>query len=63
MFDKNSLFGGLKIPKGELCVKEIFPTISGVWMGVLFSAGGWGNLGIQVGRGIFSHWGRLLKPF
>jgi hypothetical protein len=43
--DKNSLFGGLKIPKGELCVKEISPTISRVWVGGLFSGGGgiWGS--------------------
>jgi hypothetical protein len=26
LFDKNSLFGRLKLPRGELCVKEIFPT-------------------------------------
>ena len=53
-----SLFGGLK----KLCVKEIFHTISGVWVGGLFS-GGRGNLGIEVERGIFNHWGGLLRPF
>jgi hypothetical protein len=54
--------GGVKIPKGELCVKEIFPTISWVWVGCLFS-GGRENLGIEARRGIFNHWGRLLGPF
>jgi hypothetical protein len=62
VIDKNSLFGGLKIPKGELCVKEIFHTISGVWVGGLFSRG-WGELGIEVGRGVFNHWGGIFWPF
>jgi hypothetical protein len=62
IIDKNSLVGGLKIAKGELCVKEIFHTISGVWVGGLFS-GGRENLGIEVGSDIFNHWGKLLRPF
>jgi len=43
-FDKNSLFGRLTIPKGELCVKEICPPYLGFRWG-LFSAGGRGNWG------------------
>jgi len=44
--DKNSLFGGLKISRRELCVKGVFHTISGVWVGSLFSGGRW-NLGVK----------------
>jgi hypothetical protein len=59
--------GGLKITKGELGVKEIFHAgifhaISGVWVGEFFR-GDWRKLGIEVGRGIFNLWGRLLRPF
>jgi hypothetical protein len=44
LIDKNWLLGGLNLPKGELCVKEIFHTISKVWVGGLFGGGGkiWG---------------------
>jgi len=62
IIDKNSLFGGLKIAKGELCVKEIFHTISEVWVRGLFNEGR-GNLGIEGGRGIFSPSARLLRLF
>jgi hypothetical protein len=51
-FDKNSLSGRLKITKGELCVKEILRTISGIWPGG-FSAGGGGIWG--------SMWGAALS--
>jgi hypothetical protein len=61
-FDKNSLLGGSKIPRGELCVKEIFNTISGVWVGGLFSRGA-GKWGIDVERGVFNPWARVLRPF
>jgi len=44
----------LEIAKGELSVKEIFHTISGVLGGGLVSEGR-GKLGIEVGRGIFNH--------
>jgi hypothetical protein len=42
-FDKSSLWGELK-QKWDLCVKEIFLTISRVWVGV-FSAGSGGIFG------------------
>jgi hypothetical protein len=62
LIDKNSVFGGLKIPRGELCVKEIFHTISGVWVGGPFQRRA-GEFGDRGGEGIFNHWGGFSGRF